>query len=739
MTRLRPLLLPPGLTGGPGMALALIKMMKSRPALVTMVSRSLIGALASFGVAGAAEDAVPRVVAAFPLASGDDISGLTAMGGVLYFTRGHVDRGAELWRSDGTAAGTRLVKMIREDPSDTTMSSAPPLLAVGDQLLFCANDGVHGQELWRSDGTAAGTGMVMEIYPGTYYPGAIFNGPAVLGGVLYFTGWDPVNGTQPWRSDGTAAGTSRIRNANDSLSSETLGPFTAAEGQIYFSAGLSGIGPYHIYRGDGSLVVEVPGRNPFAVLPVVMGGAVYVRVNQQATGRELWRYTGAGGLAIVKDLNPGTSGSFPTDAGVPPTAASDWILLRANDGESVKLFAVRSTGDPVQLLQGEPDFFDPSKRNPINIEMIAAEGRRIFFYAASLQPVGGMGLWVSDGTVAGTRVVRNFGAGANRMWMTTMMTPPVKGGFYFCTKNEMQSSQLWRSDGTPEGTVMVASHIGDSQVATIGSLTKLGRKLYYLSGRQEGPLWELCVVDLPPTEVKTAVAAGVSHGGSTALLGGDATLATDQGTAYFQWGETTAYGAQTPAVAVEGMRALWQQQVTGLVPGRTYHFRAAVHDGEETVYGPDRVFTAGSLYSIWLAGYPELLAAEEEGGNEDIDRDGMTNVEEYAYGTSPLVAEHGSLVLSAAGNSLAKRGRPMLVRDAAGDGFRFIYVQRKGDAGLSCGVQISVGLDGWQPSTAEPQVLVDDGEYQVLSVGVDALAGRGFVRLSVEAGAGAAH
>src|SRR4051812_4942665 len=41
--------------------------------------------------------------------------------------------------------------------------SASNLTAVGGSLFFSASDGVHGGELWKSDGTPAGTGMVKDI------------------------------------------------------------------------------------------------------------------------------------------------------------------------------------------------------------------------------------------------------------------------------------------------------------------------------------------------------------------------------------------------------------------------------------------------------------------------------------------------------------------------------------------------------------------------------------------------
>src|SRR5205807_5582603 len=83
----------------------------------------------------------------------------------------------ELWKSDGTAAGTALVKDINPGSAYGFPASSSPnnLTAVGGTLFFSANDGTNGKELWKSDGTAAGTVLVKDINPGIAdsYPSAL--------------------------------------------------------------------------------------------------------------------------------------------------------------------------------------------------------------------------------------------------------------------------------------------------------------------------------------------------------------------------------------------------------------------------------------------------------------------------------------------------------------------------------------------------------------------------------------
>src|SRR6185369_139126 len=88
---------------------------------------------------------------------------LTAVGNTLYFSAAANGSDRELWKSDGTAAGTVLVKDIR--PGGTG-SSPFQLTDVNGTLYFTAADGTNGRELWKSDGSAAGTVLVKDIHPG---------------------------------------------------------------------------------------------------------------------------------------------------------------------------------------------------------------------------------------------------------------------------------------------------------------------------------------------------------------------------------------------------------------------------------------------------------------------------------------------------------------------------------------------------------------------------------------------
>jgi ELWxxDGT repeat protein len=123
--------------------------------------------------------------------------GLTAFNGRLFFTASAEDEpwGFEPWVSNGTVAGTHLLVDIRSGPG---VGSLPTNMTVfGDMLYFVADDGVRGRELWATNGKAAGTRLVIDILPGA--PSSFPYGLATANGKLYFAADDGVHGTEPWK------------------------------------------------------------------------------------------------------------------------------------------------------------------------------------------------------------------------------------------------------------------------------------------------------------------------------------------------------------------------------------------------------------------------------------------------------------------------------------------------------------------------------------------------------------
>ena len=223
--------------------------------------------------------------------------------------------GTELFRTDGTAAGTVLVKDIN---TNTVGAELMSLAAMGGLTYFAATNGLQGMELWKSNGTAEGTVLVKDINPGAQnsFPRAL----TVIASTLYFLADDGVNGDELWKSDGTAAGTVMVKDLVPGAVSGGTGQgnpygFTAMGTTVYFYEQSNATGT-KLWKSDGTTagtVLVMPGTafdRPTNL--TVVGATLYFAATDAAHGQELWKTDGsAAGTVLVKDIEPGSNSSGP--------------------------------------------------------------------------------------------------------------------------------------------------------------------------------------------------------------------------------------------------------------------------------------------------------------------------------------------------------------------------------------------------------------------------------------------
>ena len=245
-----------------------------------------------------------------------------AAGGVAFF----VSDGA-LWRTDATASGTYALA-----------SNVEQLHGAGDHLFFIARGTAHGKELWVSDGTLAGTHIVKDIRRG---PEDAFSSdyeiPVVfqtMGNSVIFAADDGEHGVEPWRSDGTEAGTVLLRDVAPGLASSMLRKFdpevTAAAGGFVYFVGDDGVHGRELWRTDGvdrtELVYDIaPGQA--SSTPTRMrgiGDRVYFSAVDGKHGRELW-WSSLAGTGLVADVAVGPDSSLPHDI----TELDGWLYFFA--------------------------------------------------------------------------------------------------------------------------------------------------------------------------------------------------------------------------------------------------------------------------------------------------------------------------------------------------------------------------------------------------------------------------
>jgi ELWxxDGT repeat protein len=288
----------------------------------------------------------------------------------------------ELWRTDGTVRGTRLLDNI--DPYDydslfhdicVGASSAPgPGVLLGNRLVFAADDGVHGRELWSTDGTTKGTRLVADINPlrspepppscpdGIPDPQTDSGLPSNpdgfaklgAGNVALFAADDGTTGRELWATDGTAKGTRRVADLFPGPLGSSPHDLTRLGNLIYFLASPTGVGDA-LYRTDGTTAgtvlvsdLQVNGTPTWAKSLTVSGGKLFFVAYNELSGDELWTSLGTtSSTRIVADLNPGPASSSPQFL----TDVSGILLFAADDGvHGLELWRTDGTGSGTRLL-----------------------------------------------------------------------------------------------------------------------------------------------------------------------------------------------------------------------------------------------------------------------------------------------------------------------------------------------------------------------------------------------------
>lgn len=171
----------------------------------------------------------------------ESISDLAVYGGRLYFMGAdRVDpenfQGTPtLFRSDGTAAGTVPLKAFSlDDPSVFPEFPFPRFAEGAGALFFVAHDEAHGSELWKTDGTAAGTVLVKDVWPGP--KSSRIGTIAGSGDRIFFSADDGEHGVELWTSDGTANGTRLVADVAEGPRPSSPREITRIGNRVFFSA-----------------------------------------------------------------------------------------------------------------------------------------------------------------------------------------------------------------------------------------------------------------------------------------------------------------------------------------------------------------------------------------------------------------------------------------------------------------------------------------------------------------------
>jgi len=366
----------------------------------------------------------------------------------LYFMAYQEGIGYELWKSDGTEAGTTLVA----DINPGIESSAPNNLIVLDGSLYFAADGdSNGDELWKSDGTETGTVLVKDIDSRTgNFAGSNPRNFAVMGDSLYFVAYSPNHGREVWKSDGTEAGTILLKDINPGTGFSNPADLIAINGTLFFKA--RGSGGEEVWKSDGTtsgtvLLKDIsPGGGSSSPRYLTALGSKLVFTAWNDSGQEIWVSDGTSdGTTILKDINPGSSSSNPQRL----TAALGHVFFSAFDQiNRYQLWSTDGTASGTAIVANLPGTVSTQ------IASLSADvpGSVLFIRGVFQQPHE---LLRTDGTEAGTVMIRSTGspdfAGGGGYFLQG-----VNGNAVFTASDGNSGFELWKSDGTTEGTVPFA-------------------------------------------------------------------------------------------------------------------------------------------------------------------------------------------------------------------------------------------------------------------------------------------
>lgn len=455
-------------------------------------------------------------------ATGSNPNNLTVLGGFVYYSANDGVTGTELWRSNGTVAGTTQVKDINAGDNS---SSPSRFTVVGSYIYFRANDGVNGVELWRTDGTASGTVMVADINPGitNSSPDQL---TVINSTTLYFAANDGTNGTELWKTDVSSLNTTMIKDINPTaLTSSSPNNFVLVTGTTVYFAADDGSTGREIWKSDGTSVGTVriadinisAGSSPSYL--TLLGSNVYFSATNGTDGFELWRTNGTGaGTTMVLNINA-TGSSSPSYL----TAMGSNVYFYAdNSTNGAELW--RSDGTTTVLVVDIESLAGSSY--PSNLKVI---GSTLYFTASTIS--SGSELYKTTGSGATLiNINATAGLGSDPFYLTD-----ISGTLYFQATDGVKGYELWKYNGTTASQVDILLNAGSSYPT---NFTLLGSTVFFSADNGTGSeLWTIPTSGSSATQVVDLLTGtGGSNPSSFVYNGaGIAYFAADDGTGSELW------------------------------------------------------------------------------------------------------------------------------------------------------------------------------------------------------------
>lgn len=384
----------------------------------------------------------------------------TAVGAMntIFFVADNGSTGAELWKYDISNGISSLVKDINSGSAGSGITNITPNIA-GNGIIFNANDGTNGNELWKSDGTAAGTSLVMDINVGSASSNP--NNFCASGGSFIFSADNGTNGKEPWVTNGSAAGTAMLKDINPGITASDPNNFLLVGTKILFRAN-DGTNGSELWSTDmtAANTLLIKDINPGSATSVpsnfaAMGNTLFFTASDATNGAELWKSDGTtAGTTLIKDINPGTANSINISPGGKAyfTVFNNALYFQASSGNTTgyELWTSDGTTAGTVLLKdiqsGSGSSFPSGLfASPTNLFFTANDG------------TNGFEVWMSDGTAMGTSLLKDINPGtASGATVTITFVRTSNGNVYFAADNGVNGIELWKTLGSTATTTLVS-------------------------------------------------------------------------------------------------------------------------------------------------------------------------------------------------------------------------------------------------------------------------------------------
>jgi ELWxxDGT repeat protein len=365
------------------------------------------------------------------------------------------------------------------DPHDFTLFKG--------KVYFVANDGVHGQEIWKTNGTAKRTRLVKDLRVGT--TGSDPLSLTVVNGRLVFWALDATDTYRLWTTDGTAGGTHKVSNAEQltlpAFSELDARPVLVPIGTYAFFAA-DGSNGTELYQTDGAALTASFNINPTgdsdpALITPYGSDAIFFRADDGTNGIELFKYED--GNPELIDVNTSSAGASSTPRSL--AIAGSTLFFSAVDGSHGRELWAYDIPTEVKSLIDINQTNPSAASNPAEITNMGGIAYLVASGDLNSRLIGGAAtgpeVWRSDGTSIGTKVVSYVGGGTSGGSAPYGLT--VAGSLlYFGATNSTGDNELFRTTGVTSDVDASATQkldVNPDGSSEPFALTATGNKLFF--------------------------------------------------------------------------------------------------------------------------------------------------------------------------------------------------------------------------------------------------------------------